>query len=109
MQDLEDGLKEKEKSSSFFGKLVKLKDMLFDKPRKLPFSTLTFDNNQKAYTSFFIKKNEISLITDEYMFKYKFSSVEGGRAWCYKQVKYSLNTGNQFLIKQTTEDEDSLI
>ena len=45
-------------SLTFFGKLVKLKDMLFEKPKKMPFSTLNFSNDSKPYISYFVKKNE---------------------------------------------------
>lgn len=83
-------------SLTFFGKLVKLKDMLFEKPKKMPFSTLNFSNDSKPYISYFVKKNELVLASEIILQKFKFSSMEGGRAWCYQQIKYKDNVNSSY-------------
>ncbi len=83
--------KEKEKSSSLslFSKIIKIKNYLFDKPKKNPFSSLIFHNLGKHYTSFFEKRNEITFITNNLSQRFKFSSTEEGRAWCFKSLDYN--------------------
>ena len=91
LQEFEENLNKDKKTTGFFGKLLKLKDVFFEKPKKQPFSTLVFENSEHEYSSFFIKKNELMLITDTQAQKFKFSSVEGGRGWCYKKLTYNNN------------------
>lgn len=79
---------EKPKSLSIFDKIVKIKDLIFEKPKINPFSTFTFENNDKPYTIYFIKKNELVCISEEKISKYKFSLIEGGKAWCYKEGNF---------------------
>lgn len=110
LAEVEESLKEKPTSLSFFSKIVKIKDMIFDKPKKAPFSTLTFINNNKPYSSFFIKKNEVALVSDSKLEKYKFSSLEEGRAWCYKQIEYKNDiSGLNYVDESSIDNTDNEI
>ena len=67
-----------------------IKNYLFaSKSKKPPFSTLLFQSGGKPFTSYFEKRNEITFITENLVQKFKFSSAEGGRGWCFKSITYN--------------------
>ena len=115
LDEFEKELKERDKptSLSFFGKIVKFKNYLFEKPKKSLFGTLIFQSSGKHYISYFEKRNEITFISDNLVQKFKFSSAEGGRGWCFKSIIYNKNekldsssTSKLSSFKSSSSNED---
>lgn len=89
LEDFENSLK-KEKSTSIFSKFASIKNYFFTaKVKKLPFSTLMFQSAGKPFTSYFEKRNEITFVSENLVQKFKFSSAEGGRGWCFKSITFN--------------------
>ena len=90
LEEFENSLKkEKSTSLSLFSKIVNIKNYFFEDSKKTSFANLTIDSKGKHYISLFDKRNEITFITDSVVFKYKFSSAEGGRGWCINTTVYN--------------------
>lgn len=92
LEEFENNLKKDKSSSvSLFNKIVNIKNYFFEDFKKTSFANITATTIGKHYICLFYKRNEIQVISDSNVFKYKFSSTEGGRGWCIESLTYNKN------------------
>lgn len=109
LEEFEKEMKSKESKStsiSMFSKIVNLKNVFFSQPKKQIFSSIIFQSQGRHYTSLFEKRNEITLISNCLVQKFKFSSSEGGRGWCFKSFEFTKEDLNEDLNVQRFSSSD---